>query len=607
MSKSFNQIVKSWKDFESRLGASIAHGNLTLIERDILTLSRALALNMCHIHELLGYEDSIPNRLISVFKKTDIQTVAKLNKKLFIILARSRAGDSVMTRFKHEWSLLVGDQPMDSYFGVVMKCIKNFDVHRSPSDFSVINQFLTGWSRIQISSYDHSSANISSYIKTEDRLKDLRTPDCVLNSLNSIIKEWFNSSPIMISSREGHSSGSVADSERCTSNKYDALSTDPLLYYSTGEVPVSAAQQCSRISKTIFVPKTLLGDRVISMEPTTLQYWQQSVMKCLDKWFRSGPLRHAIFLHDQTINRDAAKLASLPQSGIATIDLSSASDSVSYRMVKRLFKGTHIMRWLVSTRSTHTRLPDGTLVKLEKFAPMGSSLCFPVECLVFSAICELAYRVSGVKRHKGISPLGYLVYGDDIVVPTKLWNTVSCILESCGFIVNEDKSFQHDSLDFRESCGGEYFRGVDVTPLKLPRNFCLQHGPIKYAPSWYSQSIDLCNRYFARGIRYPRSRVLSDLLTLPQPYRPIFGPEGLMSVECHNKHIAAHYDEELQLYQVEHGGVVSDTSRGNEYNAYLHWLHVTRDRKEIGDYPITTNTGPNTTRVGRVKSHRYTV
>jgi hypothetical protein len=57
------------------------------------------------------------------------------------------------------------------------------------------------------------------------------------------------------------------------------------------------------------------------------------------------------------------------------------------------------------------------------------------------------------------------VYGDDIIVRSDFADTAIQVLESVGLRVNTNKSFVH-SL-FRESCGGEYYNGWDVTPVRL--------------------------------------------------------------------------------------------------------------------------------------------
>jgi hypothetical protein len=124
-----------------------------------------------------------------------------------------------------------------------------------------------------------------------------------------------------------------------------------------------------------------------------------------------------------------------------------------------------------------TKLPDGTLIELSKHAPMGSALCFPIMALAIwslltahtcTAQVAKAIRASGSlnKRRetfKWDKPV--YVYGDDIILHSDFADSASQVLESVGLKVNTNKSFVR-SL-FRESCGGEYYNGWDVTPVRL--------------------------------------------------------------------------------------------------------------------------------------------
>jgi hypothetical protein len=57
------------------------------------------------------------------------------------------------------------------------------------------------------------------------------------------------------------------------------------------------------------------------------------------------------------------------------------------------------------------------------------------------------------------------VYGDDIICPSTQALAVAELLEAFGLRVNQHKSFWRGF--FRESCGKEYFKGLDVTHVKV--------------------------------------------------------------------------------------------------------------------------------------------
>jgi len=230
------------------------------------------------------------------------------------------------------------------------------------------------------------------------------------------------------------------------------------------------------------VPKTDKTPRIIAIEPTAMQYLQQGLAfqvvyrleHCaefppplggkefdLGAWF--------IGFADQEANRLLAQKGSLDGS-LATLDLSEASDRVLNSHVKLLFERfPRLSEAVQATRSTHADVPGEGVIPLTKFASMGSALCFPVEAMVFTTIviAAIAYeRRSPVNRELLYGLRGKVrVYGDDIVVPVDCVQRVIQFLELFGLKVNKDKSFWNGK--FRESCGGDYYDGEWVTPVRL--------------------------------------------------------------------------------------------------------------------------------------------
>jgi hypothetical protein len=83
---------------------------------------------------------------------------------------------------------------------------------------------------------------------------------------------------------------------------------------------------------------------------------------------------------------------------------------------------------------------------------MGNGFCFPLETLIFAS---LAYAVGVETGDRDFS-----VYGDDIIVRQRSALYLIEILNYCGFRVNKDKTFVFGP--FKESCGADWFNGVDV-------------------------------------------------------------------------------------------------------------------------------------------------
>lgn len=214
-------------------------------------------------------------------------------------------------------------------------------------------------------------------------------------------------------------------------------------------------ESCSVVSynKIAFVPKTARTFRTIAVEPFVNSYLQKGV----DNLMRSKLKRIGIDLTDQETNSYMAYLGSTwdDEESFVTIDLSSASDSVSIELCRNLLPPN----WfdvLNSIRSTSFLL-DGKLYPYEKFCSMGNGFCFPLETLLFTA----AAKACGGGR----PGRDFCVYGDDIIVRKRVAPRLLELLEVMGFSVNTDKTFIQGP--FRESCGRDWFEGKDVRPFIL--------------------------------------------------------------------------------------------------------------------------------------------
>jgi len=223
--------------------------------------------------------------------------------------------------------------------------------------------------------------------------------------------------------------------------------------------------------RVITVPKTLKSPRVIAIEPTAMQYVQQGLYRSfLDVLKEDGFLSHIIGFDDQVPNQHLAMKGSL-SGDLATLDLSEASDRVSYQHVRAMLENTpDLLQAVDSCRSRKADVPGHGVIRLSKFASMGSALCFPMESLVFTTIVFL-----GIQRELS-TPLsrGKLiklfrervrVFGDDLIVPREYVLSVVDELYLFGYKVNANKSFWTGR--FRESCGKEYYDGHDVSIVKV--------------------------------------------------------------------------------------------------------------------------------------------
>jgi hypothetical protein len=240
------------------------------------------------------------------------------------------------------------------------------------------------------------------------------------------------------------------------------------------------------IAKVSLVQKDSRGPRLISMEPLEIQWIQQSQFRGLKSHIEASPFNNGeINFTSQLPNQRAALQASL-DAQFATLDLKEASDRVSLQLVRALFPSELLDYW-EACRSVATELPDGSILPLRKFAPMGSALCFPIMAISIWAICKATLQLKHRSRRR------ILVYGDDLIIPTPYFDDVVESLESVGLLVNKDKSF-HRSL-FRESCGVDAFNGVSMTPLRYRKDF--EGGCPR--PSLLPHLIELSESFYERG------------------------------------------------------------------------------------------------------------
>lgn len=228
--------------------------------------------------------------------------------------------------------------------------------------------------------------------------------------------------------------------------------------------------QTSTPVRVVFVPKTCKGPRTIAIEPVHMQFVQQGIKDYLYGKLESHVCTagHINFV-DQTLNQRLAHESSITRA-FCTMDLSEASDRVSLEWVKEIFSSCpDFLADILACRSKQAKLPSGRVLPLAKFASMGSALCFPIEAMVFyTMLIASALRLEGksatLTNIKSVSK-DLFVYGDDIICRSAYAGSAIRCLENAGLKVNLSKTFRDSH--FRESCGKEYYKGIDITPIYL--------------------------------------------------------------------------------------------------------------------------------------------
>lgn len=199
------------------------------------------------------------------------------------------------------------------------------------------------------------------------------------------------------------------------------------------------------ITKIAEVPKSLKSNRVVSSEMANFMFAQLAVADHLSRELHKK-FPENVFLHDATAHNRL-----LANSEFCSIDLSDASDHVSRRLVWYALPSWR--EYLFSVRSTFARFPDGSLVPLRTFAPMGSGVCFPVLTAMCLGVCSVCCSRP------------FHVYGDDLIVHAHDYVSVCDMLERIGLVINSLKSCNNRT--YRESCGLEMFGSTDITPCYL--------------------------------------------------------------------------------------------------------------------------------------------
>jgi len=296
------------------------------------------------------------------------------------------------------------------------------------------------------------------FIKTDSLVKQDSFPASIF-SVRSNFRKLLPENPLDI--RAHHSGGATADrftnSQKRSVRRYipSLMGMYNLSYFFNTQHHAAEWFANNELvnaepkSKVTLVPKDSRGPRIICMEPHERMFIQKGLMALLyDHIQLVSPAKGYINFTNQSINRRLARQGSMDGS-YATIDLKDASDMVPWNLVKKLAT-TEWLDALSATRSTVATV-NGLDLEFKKFAPMGSALCFPIEAMIFWSIA------------KTITDEVY-VYGDDIIVRNEVALDVIAALESYGLVVNHDKTLFTGS--FRESCGGEYFHGEDISYIK---------------------------------------------------------------------------------------------------------------------------------------------
>jgi len=333
--------------------------------------------------------------------------------------------------------------------------------------------------------------------------------------------------------------------------------------------------------KVISVPKTQKTPRIIAMEPTAMLYAQKSLQEVIyESVQRSDTLRTLIGFLDQEPNRVLAERGSSDGS-LATLDLSEASDRVSFEHVRELLAFTpNLLGAVDACRSRKAQVDGHGVIPLAKYASMGSALCFPIEAMVFLTLVFIGIEEK-LNRHltrKDVESFTgrVRVFGDDIIVSVDCVEQVIWSLEYFGMKVNRSKSFWTGR--FRESCGKEYFAGHDVSIVRVRQLPPASSADAQRVISWVQMSNQFYRAGLWRTVRWLdsfMSGILSDYPVVEES-SAVLGRHSFMGYQAQKT--GGRYQVPLVRGFVPHG--VIPANRLDEHHALHKWFLLR------GDLPI---------------------
>lgn len=215
--------------------------------------------------------------------------------------------------------------------------------------------------------------------------------------------------------------------------------------------------------RVVAVPKSYKSARIIAEVPAYKQFCMQGIRSISEQCTKRSKYRHLIILDDQSYNQQNAFIGSV-EGTIATIDLSSASDSISHSLARQILS----KNWFDALESVNPKwmMVNGTRIRRWIFQTSGNGTTFDFESKIFLAIALVAYQHCCLYYPEDL--ILPRVYGDDLECDIRCYDTLVDFLGLLGFTVNTDKSFTVPSR-YRESCGAEFFCGLDTSTKYFPR------------------------------------------------------------------------------------------------------------------------------------------
>lgn len=246
------------------------------------------------------------------------------------------------------------------------------------------------------------------------------------------------------------------------------------------------------------VPKNYKSARIIAKEDSTRNYAMSAIRKemlrCVTLNCRDRA-HQPIVLEDQSPNQLAAFLGSM-DSSYATVDLSSASDTICVACARAILP-TPVYRDIQAMRAQFVLEQTDNGLKASRnniWLTSGCTVTFVSMSTILVAAADFAcdlYRMA----YPEAELKDPIVYGDDCCVDTRVYDTFNEVITRLGFKVNEAKSFGPGTL-YRESCGVEYYDGIDLSTKYWPRQSLKDPSKKENLVRTYAAIVDLQHKFY---------------------------------------------------------------------------------------------------------------
>lgn len=224
--------------------------------------------------------------------------------------------------------------------------------------------------------------------------------------------------------------------------RYKLLVQDDTLFMTSASLPVS------------FVPKSFKSLR--SVKPNTLigTFYTLGLGRVIARRLKAAGL-------DITRLQQKHKRLSMINSVTlkhVTADLTAASDSITTELLRRVLPSPWYRACMLGRIPWFSFPGDAKYPQRQKLysaATMGDGHTFPLQTLVFYCLLK---AIQCLFDRPGLIS----TYGDDLIYPRSMHKIVARVFPKLHLQLNMEKTYV--SIKFRESCGGDYYRGIDVRP-----------------------------------------------------------------------------------------------------------------------------------------------